>query len=172
MPHDLRVPLVDLAKFDSLRRNDTRAQRFGSDEPISERIRRPIKIVVIEDYEPLLKDCLFHLGHLENAQVCAQRTFKSTPEAMEAILREKPDIVITDLQLSPRNAEGFEILEAVNRLLPGTIVILTSVVYKPENTDELSQQIRQKPFNAAFNKFDYAHLMLFIEQKAHELRAA
>ncbi len=126
--------------------------------------------MIIEDTQVLLDLYLERLGRLKDVMVCNRGAVESADDALTLFLAHRPDIVVTDLSLTQGGTEGFDILRRIKERSPATRVILTSSVYRPENTDELSLEIKAAPFDAAFNKFDFDHLLWKIESIAREAR--
>ena len=59
----------------------------------------------------------------------------SPTEAMKAIRQEKPDLIITDLQLE--DADGLEVVEQFKAVLPETpVILLTGVLIDPQVAEE------------------------------------
>jgi len=59
----------------------------------------------------------------------------SPTEAMKAIRQEKPDLIITDLQLE--DADGLEVVEQFKAVVPNTpVILLTGVLIDPQVAEE------------------------------------
>lgn len=138
------------------------------DDPGSESNIRPLRTLVLEDFPPLLDLYKRHLKAVEGIELVDVKPVHSMDDALVAFNTAKPDIVVTDLSLTASNTEGFNILRVLRRCYPRLCIILTTSVYSPESTDELSEHIRKASFDAAFNKFDLESLILFLKKKAIE----
>lgn len=160
MPHQgLTARVCDVAHFGKARRHDTK------EEPIM----KPLKVLVIEDTSFLLEHYARRLQTLDNIRLSGLKTVGSMGEALELFKRESPDVVITDLSLSPSNTEGFGILRALKRACPGICVVLTTSIYSPDAHDELNEHIKRSKFDAVFHKLDLDNLVLFLRKRSLEL---
>jgi DNA-binding response OmpR family regulator len=76
------------------------------------------RILIVEDEELLadtLRDVLSSDGH-------EVRTVHNGRDALKALERERPDLLLLDLMLPL--VDGLEVLQAVERLSPGTAVVV------------------------------------------------
>lgn len=145
MPHGLTVTLGEVAN----------SKRPRVQEPHVEPIRRQLDAVVFEDFPPLLKLYLKELRKVRGIGLRNSGVVESIPQAMAVFDAVHPDIVITDLQLTLGNTEGYEILRLVKHASPATFVILTTSNYDPCGHDAFSEEVRSKGFDAVFPKLDH-----------------
>jgi DNA-binding NtrC family response regulator len=134
----------------------------------SEPIRKLVKIVIFEDTDFLLDLFFDNLKVLKGFDIVSPKTTCSTAEALRTFEKEKPDIVITDLCLTSDHTEGFDILAAIKKVSPDTVVVLSTSIYSDKGTDDLSCEIRRKGFDAVFHKLDFEHLTGFLQQTIRE----
>jgi len=86
----------------------------------------PKHILTIDD-EPDIRDMLSDALRITGYRVTA---VSSAAEAMHVVRTDRPDMVITDLQLP--EADGFEIIEQVKAVYPDIpIILLTGVLFDP-----------------------------------------
>lgn len=130
-----------------------------------------VKVVVIEDH-PLLFDLyLEKLGSIRRIVVPNRSPVESFEDALSLFQVHSPDMIITDLSLTESHAEGFSILRALKRVPSPPIVVLTTAVYSPHNTDELCQHLRRSRFDAVFHKLDFEHILPYLDHKAMQLQS-
>ncbi|MFN7991066.1 MAG: response regulator [Candidatus Micrarchaeia archaeon] len=130
-------------------------KRARIQDPITEPLIKPLRVVVIEDFPPLLRLYLKELKKVTGIQVEPSSTVESIEGALNIFERAVPDIVITDLSLTEGRTEGFDILKIVKAKSPSTTVILTSSAYDPSSNDPFAQEIRSHGFDAVFPKLDH-----------------
>ncbi len=145
MPHGLTVTLGEVAN----------SKRPRVQEPHVEPIRRHLDAVVFEDFPPLLRLYLKELRKVRGIELRNSGIVESVGQAMSVFDAVHPDIVITDLQLTSGNTEGYEILRRVKEASPITVVVLTTSNYLPEGHDAFSEEVRSKGFDAVFPKLDH-----------------
>jgi CheY-like chemotaxis protein len=134
----------------------------GKREPKTEMIRRPVRVAIFDDCPEVniaYHDCF---SSFTEARVVSSRPVFSADEALEIFRAMKPDVVITDLSLTDRGKEGFEILRRIKEISPTTLVGLSSSSYHPRNNDEINREIRKQGFDRLFQKADLASMCDFI----------
>ncbi len=90
-----------------------------------------IRIVVVED-SPLITEALVHLCE-EDPRLQVVATAATGMEAIEAVLREEPDVVTLDLGLP--DIDGFEVAQQIMADRPTPILVLTATL-RPEGRRE------------------------------------
>jgi len=85
---------------------------------VTTEINAGLSILVVDDEPMVLKSVLRMLEELGHH--C--RAFAAGQEAMEALQQEPADLVISDIRLP--EMDGFQILERVHQMAPGTAVVL------------------------------------------------
>lgn len=81
------------------------------------------RILLVDDHRVMLEGYQFMLNAQPDMTVCA--TAASAAEAISAIEREKPDIVVTDLTMSGRG--GLDLIKDVMALFPGMKILVCSM---------------------------------------------
>ena len=95
----------------------------------------PKHILVVDD-EAVIRDLLEMFLSRSGYRVTAVST---APEAEEVASRDRPDLVITDLQLE--DSDGLEMVERLKSLLPETpMMLLTGVLFDPRVVRETLQK--------------------------------
>ena len=156
----LRVKLGEAATFRSFRHN-----------PGFEPANRLVRLAIFEDSSFLLNLYVQRLGKQRSIDIRNSKTVQTVEEALSVFKKELPDIVITDLSLTPKGTEGFEINKRIRALAPNTIVVLTSSVYSPKESG-ISEKMRKEKFDAIFHKMDLEGLDRFIEDRVLERRSS
>ncbi len=82
----------------------------------------PIRVVLVDDHV-LVRDTLKLLLH-QDPQIKVVGVAGSGNEAFDVILREKPDVALTDIDMPGRTC--FDVADALARLVEGTVVVLLS----------------------------------------------
>ena len=86
------------------------------------------KHILVVDDEAVIRDLLDMFLTRNGYRVTA---VSSAPEAEETAARDRPDLVITDLQLE--DSDGLEMVERLKALLPETpMMLLTGVMFDPK----------------------------------------
>jgi CheY-like chemotaxis protein len=86
------------------------------------------KHILVVDDEAVIRDLLDMFLSRSGYRVTA---VSSAPEAEEVAGRDRPDLVITDLQLE--DSDGLEMIERLKALLPETpMMLLTGVMFDPK----------------------------------------
>jgi CheY-like chemotaxis protein len=86
---------------------------------------RALKILLVDDESELVATCVRFLEWLGHSCLSAY----DGAQAMVLAAREKPDLVVTDLQLPEH--DGFEVTRSVRQWLPQTPVILITAYNTP-----------------------------------------
>ena len=96
------------------------------------------KHILIVDDEAAIRDLLAQCLAANGYQVT---TVASAIEALAAVRRERPDLVISDLQLE--ESDGLEMIGQLKELLPDTpVILLTGVLFDPKVVrDTLSKKV-------------------------------
>lgn len=81
------------------------------------------RILLVDDHRVMLEGYQFMLNAQPDMTVCA--TAASAAEALAAIEREKPDIVVTDLTMSGRG--GLDLIKDVIALFPAMKILVCSM---------------------------------------------
>ena len=85
------------------------------------------KHILVVDDEATIRDLLELFLSRSGYRVTA---VSSAPEAEEAAAKDRPDLVITDLQLE--DSDGLEMVDRLKALLPDTpMMLLTGVLFDP-----------------------------------------
>lgn len=87
-----------------------------------------LKVFVVEDNDRLRKLISVYLGMNEGIELCGRAA--SGEDAMDAIRRDVPDVVLVDLSLP--GISGIELIEAIRREYPGTHCLVLSAHREPE----------------------------------------
>lgn len=82
----------------------------------------PITAIIVDDEPDAIDYLNYYLGEIKNIEVVA--TAENVDAGVEAIIEHKPDIVFLDIDMPGKN--GFELVEDINELKLGTIVIFTT----------------------------------------------
>jgi CheY-like chemotaxis protein len=86
------------------------------------------KHIIVVDDEAVIRDLLEMFLSRSGYRVTA---VSSAPEAEEVAGRDRPDLVITDLQLE--DSDGLEMIDRLKALLPDTpMMLLTGVMFDPK----------------------------------------
>ncbi len=85
--------------------------------------RRPPRILIADDH-PLIRLALRHDLERGGLEVCAE--VSTGTEAVNAALRERPDLCLLDIQMP--EGGGLAATEAIRRSLPATKVVLITAV--------------------------------------------
>lgn len=138
--------------------------RTGKKEPKAEPIIRQARVAIFED------NAMVCFAYSEILSACASVVY-ATPvltvdEAIAVFLRERPDVVITDLSLNDKGTEGFEILRRIREISPSTPVGLSTSSYHPQKNDEINREIRRQGFDALFQKADTRQMCEFVQASA------
>ncbi len=87
----------------------------------------PKHILTVDDeaeVRALLLEVLKGAGYRVTAAACAS-------EALAVVKSERPDLIITDLQMD--ETDGFDFLDSLNSVAPGIpVILLTGVLFDPE----------------------------------------
>lgn len=118
--------------------------------PISEDIRG-LKTIILEDHPILLNDTASFLRKSGLVELTDKQIATDLDEAIGILKREQPEVVITDLSLTPGGKEGFEILKEA-RKMGGMLVILSTSLYVMNSQDTVNRQIREANFDIVINK--------------------
>ena len=96
------------------------------------------KHILIVDDEAAIRDLLAQCLTASGYRVTA---VASAVEALGAIRQERPDLIISDLQLE--DTDGLEMIGQLKAVLPDTpVILLTGVLFDPEVVrDTLSQKV-------------------------------
>jgi len=85
--------------------------------------RRPQRILIVEDH-PLMREGIANwINHDPELEVCAE--VESAAEALTAVGRIRPDLVLCDITLSGRN--GIELVKDLKNLNPDLPVVMLSM---------------------------------------------
>lgn len=127
-------------------------------------IRKPVKIAIFDDCDAVI---IAYGDYLSpgNVTVVPGVPVESVEAAMAIFRKEKPDIVITDLDLSD-GTEGFQILELIRKESPSTPVALSTSCYHPMKDDEINREIRRRGYDAVFQKYDIKGIAAFVNARA------
>ena len=113
---------------------------------------------------------LEHLGKVPYIRVPDRGTVRNVRKAMLIFSQERPQIVVSDLQLTRRGTEGFQILKKIHEESPSTIVVLSTAAYDPAiENNSMNAVIEKQGFDAVFRKCDVLQLAKYVELKAKEL---
>lgn len=96
------------------------------------------KHILIVDDEAAIRDLLAQCLTVSGYRVT---TVATAVEALEVIRRERPDLIISDLQLE--ESDGLEMIDQMKTLLPDTpVILLTGVLFDPEVVrDTISKKV-------------------------------
>lgn len=100
-----------------------------------------MKVFLIDDSAEVIERLMEMLAPLRGIEVTGHAA--RIPEALAALRATSPDVVLLDLHLS--NGSGIEILQAIKKEIPGTIVIVL--------TNYTFAQYQRKCFEAGANAF-------------------
>ena len=82
------------------------------------------KAIFLVDDHPLVREWLTNLIHQQpDLAVCGEA--ETGPQALQAILRLKPEVAIVDISL--RDSSGIELIKDLKQSLPGTAVLVLSM---------------------------------------------
>ena len=82
------------------------------------------KTIFLVDDHPLVREWLTNLINQQaDLAVCGEA--ETRPQAMQAILRLKPDVAIVDISL--KDSSGIELIKDLKQTLPGTAVLVLSM---------------------------------------------
>jgi two-component system LytT family response regulator len=105
-----------------------------------------IRVLVVDD-EPLARSNIIHLLRID-PEIQIIRESGSAMEGLEAIRREKPDLVFLDVRMP--EYDGFDVLEMLGRDLPPAVVFVTAYdQYALKAFDAGALDYLLKPFNNA-----------------------
>lgn len=84
-------------------------------------------ILIIDDEAPVREV----LGRALTRQTYRVREASNADEARQAVQQERPDLIITDLQME--DTDGLELVRELKSLAPGVpVLLLTGVIFDPE----------------------------------------
>ncbi len=86
-------------------------------------LSRPYRILLVDDHPPILAGYRFILQAHPEYEVCAAAT--SEAEALSAVERTQPDLVITDLNMPGRG--GLELIKDLTALHPNIKILVSSM---------------------------------------------
>jgi DNA-binding NtrC family response regulator len=135
------------------------------EEPL--KLQRQLRVALLDDDAPIISIALteaFGAYVSRSVKLLNQDAVFTVDEAVSTFQALRPDVVITDLSLTPGNTEGFEILRRIKELSPSAVVVLLSSTYNPRGTDEVNQDITEAGFDALFEKARVRDLCAFIGQ--------
>ncbi len=92
----------------------------------------PIRILVVDDHQIVREGLRWMLGEENGVDIAGEA--ETAAEALEAISRVAPDVVLLDVQLPDRS--GLEVLGDVRERFPGLPVVILSMSDEPENVEE------------------------------------
>lgn len=88
-----------------------------------------VRRILIADDEPDFQDTLrARVSQFEHGQDYAVSTASDGPAALQAVMREHPDLVLLDHHLP--GMTGLEVLERIQRIAPGIPVIMVTGTLK------------------------------------------
>lgn len=109
-------------------------------------VDQPISILVIDDEELLARSCV---QILTGDGFCVTTESRGRP-ALEAVRRQRPEIVLADLMLP--DIDGIELLKEIRRIVPDTLVIMITGFATVDSSIEAIQagayDYIPKPFTA------------------------
>ena len=131
-------------------------------------VNRQLKVLVIEDTSQVLEIYLNEILKIPGVIVCSCRPVESVHEATALAMREMPDLVITDISLTPNHHQGFAIVPAIRRICPDAIIAISSSMYSPDSHDEFNERARQAA-DFVIEKADLRGLRQIIETAQQNL---
>ena len=81
------------------------------------------RIVLVDDHRMVLDGYKLMLSAEPDLAVCATAT--AAPEALDIVMREKPDLVVTDLTLAGRG--GLDLIKDLTAMIPGIKILVCSM---------------------------------------------
>ncbi len=118
-------------------------QRHGTSDPRpGAQGASPARVVIVEDH-PLFADSV-RLVLERTGQFTVVGIAGSAQEAIDLIVRARPDIAIVDVRL-PRNGEGIHVAQAVSAQVPSTQIMMLTGSDDPEHVRS-SLQLRVSGF--------------------------
>jgi DNA-binding NarL/FixJ family response regulator len=104
-------------------------RKFGS------KTSKPITLLIVDDHTLIRESWSYILGQMPNYQVVAEAG--DGLEATELAGKEKPDIVLLDINMSPIN--GFEALKLIRKKTPKSKTIAVSMHSQPAYAKKILQ---------------------------------
>jgi DNA-binding NarL/FixJ family response regulator len=135
----------------------------------SQQGKKRFKLAIIEDCDLVLNVYLDKMSRVRSLDICTPTAISSEKQAIALMMREKPDIVITDLSLTSNHIEGFAILRKIRELLPDAIVAVSTSIYTPISHDALCERMRHEA-EFVFHKADVAGMIRFLRHAIRELK--
>jgi DNA-binding NtrC family response regulator len=121
----------------------------------------PISVLICDDEELLVKSCAQILSS-EGYAVHAEGRGKS---ALEAVRRQHPEIVLTDLMLP--DMDGLRLLKEIKKLMPDTLVIMITGF---ATVDSSVEAIRAGAYDYIPKPFTATQLRILIGRAAQQVR--
>ena len=126
---------------------------------------REFRKVAVFDDMPAIVSLYADMLSRPEIRVVTEDAVHTAEEALSIFRTEQPDLVITDLSLTRNGTEGFDILKGIRMFSPTIhvpIALFTSA-YVQGGTDGLSLEIRDKGYDALFNKTQTHEVVAFVE---------
>lgn len=88
--------------------------------------KRKLRVLIVEDSRVMSQRLVDLLGEMKKIQVVG--TSETSPEAIRAVKRLKPDVLILDIRL--KEGSGFEVLEEIkSNRLDTAVIVYTNYPY-------------------------------------------
>lgn len=123
--------------------------------------RSKVRVAIFDDSDFIISAYRSKLNG--KANVVTSESITTVQSAIEIFEREFPDIVVTDLCLTPGHTEGVDILREIKRLCPWIPVALSTSVW-PGTDPDTFQRIHDAHFDLIFQKADLINLRKFVYQ--------
>jgi CheY-like chemotaxis protein len=97
-----------------------------SSTPLDRRVRETLRILLVDD-DPDIRECVGELLRCHGAEVT---TASSGSEGFATFLRERPDLVVSDLSMP--DGDGFELIARIRARAPGDGGLTPAIAFSAE----------------------------------------
>ena len=121
----------------------------------------PISVLIVDDEELLVKSC----GQILSSEGYAVQTENRGRNALDAVRRHRPDIVLTDLMLP--DMDGLSLLKEIKKLAPETLVVMITGF---ATVDSSVEAIRAGAYDYIPKPFTATQLRILIGRAAQQVQ--